>query len=364
MNNKITLFCMDPYEINDVRDPKDFQGISFSGFKKSDVKKELIKNLLKGNIEPSCYWTAEYICAGHYGELWEIILFFFGKHIHIGNPKILLYLQKRFAYFKDLIHSSKFINELQTRNSLKIRQLFAEIVCVLCLSKKQFSIEPVKINRKEEFDITNMQEHLIATSTDLIQPIFQKKDPKELLIPFNEFVFNLQNNDCRRASYWIEWLLEFDLLCRKKKQKSACELRNYNVLDKFRGDIVWIVWDIFYHIASTRNDKFIENILDALLDIFCIKYTTTSCKKRRFLLYFGVTLLTENVQRNIDVFQSKQVIQNVINNVNMLYKQIKKNEHSPNTDYLFSNLTKQNTIEKSLRQLEMINSVDFQTNTS
>ena len=45
----------------------------------------------------------------------------------------------------------------------------------------------------------------------------------------------------------------------------------------------------------------------------------------------------------------------------MLYKQIKKNEHSPNTDYLFSNINKQNTIEKSLRQMELINSVDFQS---
>ena len=74
-----------------------------------------------------------------------------------------------------------------------------------------------------------------------------------------------------------------------------------------------------------------------------------------------MTLLTENIQRNIDVFQNKQVIQNVINNINMLYKQIKKNEHSPNTDYLFSNINKQNTIEKSLRQMELINSVDFQS---
>ena len=80
--------------------------------------------------------------------------------------------------------------------------------------KKQYSIEPVKINRKEEFDITNMQEHLVATSTDLIQPIFQK-DPKEYSI--HEFIFNLQNNDCR-ASYWIEWLLEFDSYVGRKKK--------------------------------------------------------------------------------------------------------------------------------------------------
>jgi len=350
---------MDPSEINDIRVSKDFQGISFSGFKKSDIKKEFLKNLLKGNIEPSCYWAAEYICAGHYGDLWENILFFFGKHIHVGNPKILIYLQKRFLYFKDLVQNSEFITELHSRNSLKIRQLFAEIVCVLCLSKKQYAIEPVKINRKEEFDITNMQEHLVATTTEFIQPIFQKKDPKELLIPFNEFIYNLKNKDCRRASYWIEWLLEFDLLCRRKKQKPTCHVRRYNVLDKYSVDLVWIIWDIFYHITNERSDKFVESVLDALLEIFCIKYTTASCKKRRFLLYFGVSLLTQDLQRNSDIFGNKELVQTVIGNIQMIYKQIKKNEHSPNTDYLFSNITKQNSIQKSLRQLDLINSVDF-----
>ena len=99
--------------------------------------------------------------------------------------------------------------------------------------------------------------------------------------------------------------------------------------------------------------------MNSMLNMFCIKYTTASCKKRRYLLYFAISLLTEHVPTNIDLISDKNIIKIVLSKINIIYKQIKKNEESPNTDYLFANLEKDNTFEQSMRKMNMVNSMDF-----
>jgi hypothetical protein len=352
----------DNSEINDIRTPAQLKGISFSKYKKSDVRKQLIENMKKGKLEPACYWSAELVCAGHYMELWEIILHYVGKHIHLGNPKIVIYLEKRFEIFRNIISQGQYLNELQLRNNPTIRKLFAEIVSTLTLSNKKHSFEPIKINREEEFDMTQMPERLKAPNIHYIESIFQKEDPKELFIAMNEFAYNISNDKKSMvgASYWIEWTIDFEAICKKRKTNIICQARPFvNVEKKYRNDTIWILWDILFHYSSLTNNQYIDALMKSIFNIFCIKYTTASCKKRRYLLYFAVAVLTESVPTNIDVMNNKPLIQSIIDKINSIYKQIKKTEDSPNTEYLFANLQTENTFDKSIRKMELVNSMDI-----
>ena len=349
---------MNVSEINDIRTSAQLKKISFSKYKKSDVRTQLIESMKNNKVEPACYWCAELICAGHFMDVWENLLHFVGKYIHLGNPKIVIYLEKRFVIFRNIISQGHFINEIDLRNNISIRKLFAEIVCILTISNKKNSFEPIKINRIEEFDIAQMTERLKAPSTKFIDPIFKPKDPKEIFIALNELAFSLEQKNMMNSCYWIEWIIEFDAICKRNKEPCFCEKRTeYDVDSGLQRDIIWIVWDIFLYYSNLNNNIFNDTILRSLLGLFCIKYTNATAKKRRYLLYFAVSLLTENICSNIELITDKSLLNTVVEKIDNIYIQIKKNEESPNTDYLFSNLDQKNTFEQSIKKMEIMNNM-------
>jgi hypothetical protein len=89
-----------------------------------------------------------------------------------------------------------------------------------------------------------------------------------------------------------------------------------------------------------------------------LRYKAGYEKRRKYLLYFVVSLLCENinVQEEIIKEENKQIITNVIKKIDSIYCQIKKNEESTGTEYLFKDVKSQN-LEKTIEKLEKMNTL-------
>lgn len=342
-------------EINDIREKGDFSKLTFSNYKKIDVIKEIIKSFKDHNIEASCYWSSELICGGHVLELWETIFIYMSKFIHIGNPKLCIYIANCIDKFKNIIENEHIEYELMMRNNINIRKLFSEICVILAESNRKHSFnENIKISMLD-FDISNIGGKLKAPHIHYIKNIFKEGDTKEIYIALNELYYNIKEaKNSVMACYWIEWILEFDVMMRKNKKKNLCERRSYiPVGHDEQINIIWIIWDVFFDIASSEIDK---KILESLLTAFCLRFSKGTPKKRKHIFYHIITVFTERVNYNISITTSNDKINKVKENINKIYSEIKKNEITPKTDYLFMNVSKTSK-EKSIEKFKILDSL-------
>jgi len=344
-------------EINDIRIISEFNGITFSKYKKTEVVKKLIDSIKNSKLEHALYWSAELISSAHFIELWDIIINFYSKYIQIVNPKLIIYLEIKYNIFKTIINIYK-TQELYLRNIEKIRKLFAEIICILCFSVKTHTFQTLKI-KPEEFVLTNITNKLKAENVNYISTYYQDEDPMSLFIPFNEFVYSINIKNTIDACYWFEYILNFENNMKKNGQLFKAERRGFNVDTKLQCDIVWIFWQILLDYAEKENTLILK-IIKSSLNMYCIKYSSNTKIKRKLLLYFVITLLCSNISiENISIItdNNKTNIGIVLSKLSNIYKQIKENEISPKTDYLFS--SKNKNTELTMQRLNMMNAHDI-----
>ena len=348
-------------EIDDVR--TDFKNITFSKFQKSKAKQELIKCIYDNKIENANYWTAEFICAGHYLDLWEIIILYATRYIHSGNPKLPIYLNMRFDNFSSIINTGYTNDMLILRNNSKIRNLFSEIICILCYSNKKQTYQQIKLNKLEEFDLINLSSKFKAPNVSFVNIVFKDDDPTELLIPVNELIYSITTGNIIDACYWYEWIIEYENICKKKKKQCICQARSYAPEGSY-NDIIWIIWDILFHYAdpensvskNTTNLPLINKIIKSLYSVFIIKYKSTCRTKRKYIIYYAFSILSDNINYDISLINetNKDKIKVIVEKIDNVYRDIKKNEETPADDPDNPFKPKKSNIQKTIEKMEIM----------
>ena len=149
----------------------------------------------------------------------------------------------------------------------------------------------------------------------------------------------------------LEWVIEFEQLCKKRKELCSC-LSNVQKLEKTSTDPIWIVWDVLLYEATSRNNVLLSKVMNSLIDIFSIKYTGGVKKRRRFVLYYAISMLTEAVDFSVDIVQKPLIVKKVVEKVNNVYKDVKKMSYRQ-TDYLMNGIIpKKSNFKKIIERLE------------
>lgn len=318
---------MNKSTIEDTRAMSEFKGISFSGYKTLDVVKCLITAMTGEKIEDACYWCSELICSGHYMELWECIFHYYCKYIHIANPKLSIYIATKLIRFRENMNNVDSQQEqLEFRNDNGFRTLFIELIVIMSLSPKKYTVTAVKVG-ENDFNMLKLKDLLQAPDLSYSEDIFKEDDPKELMITINEFSYNLSDtvSNTLKAYYWYEWVVEYIKICKKNKQVCRIHKReNEGIDEKYLTNPIWLVWEAIKKNADSRGSIY-SKIINSLYTIFCVRYSDTHNTKRRLVVYFAISILTTNIIfSEYEILKDKTILTCVLNQIDKIFIQVKE----------------------------------------
>ena len=65
----------------------------------------------------------------------------------------------------------------------------------------------------------HLSDKLKAPSIEFVEGVFKPGDPKEMYVALNELAYNISASvkNSVSACYWVEWILEYEKVCKTNK---------------------------------------------------------------------------------------------------------------------------------------------------
>jgi hypothetical protein len=321
------------YKINDYRILSFFKDKTFSGYMKAAVIQKFNKCLLEDSIEESCFWAVELIISGQIDKVLDKILNVYNKYVHINNPNLSEYLFTKYEILVKIIKNDYYkLNSLNIRNNQIVRNYIAELITLVCLSKKDKPLKLCSI-KAEEFNINKIKDRLKANN-DLLGDILREGDPGEVKIILNEFYFSLTNKNYKDSIYWLSWMLEWSKINIKKNKRYKIGFRHIKGIDKLQCyDMIWIFWEVILKFTyKLDNDKITSQIM-SMYKFFKINFKSGILNKKMVFVIHAIKFLTSSIFLDQKIVNNYGIYIQACGNINYIYKDLKKNEQANDPNY-------------------------------
>ena len=321
------------YIIEDIREIECFKDKTFSGFKKIDVIKALIKSVEKCEIEHACNWITECIISGYSIEILDKLIVLSSKIIHINSPSLPNFLWRKYQIFYNTIDTIDLKKQKQLfihfRNNQVIRNLLFDITSTITTSPKSKRYDKYsKIKEQIDFNFENIKKRLKAQANYCPDDLFKFTDPDDIRIIINELMLHFKNTNTgyEYSSYWLSWIIQWEKINKKNKIKWEIDERNIKGIKKeYCKDILWLVWSAILYEARYRDDNTKLQII-SLYNLYKSNFTLPRRNMKIPLLYHAIGYLTHCIEYSIPIRTNKQIFIQTQCNANIMFKMKKNNE--------------------------------------
>ena len=300
------------------------KNITINNYKKTEISKELEKNIFSDNIEKSILWSSELLASGYIKELYKKLFDFYIIDINKCNINLIQLFYKELSFFNNTLKNKDY----EYRNSQYFRNHIADITTILTFSTKCKLPKLPKITP----EMFNMKNNILLTKNLVdVNKFINSDDNKNIIIPLSEIYLNLNIKNLSKSFdnciYWLNWILLYENNFHKDNLVCHYTKVSESVDEKYRCDFTWIIWNIIFSICNSNK------YINLLYDIYCMDFNKSTKKKKINILILVFLLIIDPIPcinyKNPTITSQNNIIKNkIVLSINLQYQDLLNNKES------------------------------------